>query len=142
MMRLIGALVACAVMVGSARAEPAKETETRSESLHKDALALLAIGGITLAGSAGLAFAAKDISDEISSHDPSQPWDYGTFHLAREGERLANLSTITGVLGVGFLATSALCYWRSRVAAREEASITVSPITTPSSAGVALSGSF
>ncbi|MGE0400388.1 MAG: hypothetical protein AB7T06_26975 [Kofleriaceae bacterium] len=145
MKRVIGSLVVCAVMAAAASAEPTYEvnTEKRSESLRKDALHMFVIGGVTLALSAGFALAAHDKWQQIENQDPNVAWPNDLFYLEREGHRLETLGNVTLVLGGAFLATSALCYWRSRVAASEEqASVTVAPMASASSAGVAFSGSF
>lgn len=145
MNRRIGALVCCCVMASSASAEPTYEVnkETRSQSLQKDALAVLVISGVTLAASAGFIYAAQQKSDEITHLVMSDPWPDNIGALERDGRRLSNLGTLTGVVGAGFAVTAGILYWQSRVARSEErARVTIAPTVSDSSAGVALGGRF
>lgn len=143
MKRVSGACVACLMMTSSAMAEPEANTETRSQSLLKDAAGLLAIGGVTLGVSLGLAYRANEVSNEIQSYQwSSEPWPADIEMKEIQGQRLERLCTITGVLGGAFVATGLLFYWRGRVARSEETRVTVAPTATASSAGVALSGRF
>ncbi len=143
MKRVLGACVACVLMTSSAMAQPEADTETRSESLFKDAAGLLVIGGVTLGVSLGLAYQANEVSNEIESAQwSSAPWPEDIQLKEMQGERLERLSTITGVLGGAFVVTGLVFYWRSRVARSDEARVTVAPTATASSAGVALGGRF
>jgi hypothetical protein len=142
MRRLIGAALVVGVMAGSAIAEPPSEvdTETRAESLERDALALAIIGGVTLSASAYFAFQASRTNNLIAAHPTDEPWPESIRLQEEQGERFQTWSGITAIVGVGLVATSAVCWWRSR-SAREEP-VTVAPIATPSTVGVAFSGGF
>lgn len=142
MKRLLGVVVSCA-LASTAIAEPREQT--RSESLRTDATYLAVIGGVTLAFGGVFAWGAHQRSEEIEQYALSpEPWPENIFELEREGQRLEALSNVSFVLGGSFVVAGALCYWRSRVAANEERTsrVTVSPIATETSAGIALGGRF
>lgn len=137
MKRILGAMAACAAMAGSAVAEP----ETRARSLEQDALALTATGAVAIGASLYFGIRAREQARFIENHDVSQPWPADIGNAEVNGQRLEGFSIVTGAIGIGLVSAGAICYWRSRVARREDR-VTIAPMASPSTAGIALTGGF
>ncbi|MEJ7602968.1 MAG: hypothetical protein WKG01_34085 [Kofleriaceae bacterium] len=105
----------------------------------------LVTGGVGLVGiGAGVLFGvkARSISNQISDHNPAEPWPDDIKQMEQDGEAFETKQVIFLIAGGVVTIAGTAMYLIGRSKRDESNRVTVTPVATPDSIGVSLTGGF
>jgi hypothetical protein len=105
----------------------------------------LVTGAVGLAGlGAGIyfGFRARSVSNQITNHDPQDPWPGDIKELEEKGEAHEKKQIIFLAVGGALAIGGAVMYMVGRSKAQESGQVSITPVATPDTFGVSVSGGF
>jgi tetratricopeptide (TPR) repeat protein len=112
-------------------------TIIRASRNHQLAIGAAAAGVAGLAAGLYFGHQASAISDQISSHDPAQPWPSNVFEIERRGQRFELERDVFYGVGASALVAAGVLYLTGR-----EERVSVTPIMANGGGGFALGHRF
>jgi tetratricopeptide (TPR) repeat protein len=122
--------------------QPPPAGEGHGKALEYTGLGVAAVGAVGLGVGVYFGLQAKDVSDQISNHKPSDPWPADIKQLEARGQSDEN-KQIGFLIGGGVaLAAGTVMYFVGKSHASSGEHVSIVPLVTPDSAGLSLGGSY